>query len=298
MCTNPDLPWKDEDGKVEESYDYNLLTARIKRLKKRVRLNEPIILTGGEPTLHPRFLDIFEFVQKTFPKNEIRILTNGRRFAYKDFAREILRVKNLNIAVSLCGPNAKIHDGITRTKNSFDQTIKGMENILSLKKKNQAIEIRTVLSKMSYKYIGETLELIRAKFPSIDQVIVIYLEIEGQAEKNLGKTWIKYSKIKPCLEGIYPFFSLLKEIRLYHFPLCTLDYSLWPFVWRTLPEKEITFIKSCDRCNYKKYCLGIHRGYPDKTEKEFRPIRDKISIEESDNFYHPIIKVSRDTLIN
>ncbi len=289
MCTNPDLPWESEGGHVGKGYDYNLLISRIKQIKKKIGPNEPVILTGGEPTLHPHFLDIFRFVRKNFPKHELRLLTNGRRFCYRDFAKEIMSADNLNIAVSLCGPNEKVHDSITQTKNSFTQMVKGLENILDLKE-NQTIEIRTVLSKLSAKYIDQTLNLINSKFPSTDRVIVIYLETEGQAEKNLDKVMISYSKIRPYLNKIEPFFSDLKELRLYHFPLCTLEPKFWPFVWRTLPEKEIMFISTCKKCQYKKYCLGIHRDYPDKS-KEFKPIKKDLIIQETKDFYHPIIGI-------
>lgn len=292
MCTNPDLPWKSEDGNLGEGYDFEVLTRRIKRLKDKIKSDDAVILTGGEPTLHPRFLDIFNFARKSFPKQELRILTNGRRFAYRDFAREIMKADNLNIAVSLCGPTAQIHDRITKTKNSFRQTIKGLKNILNLKKENQLVEIRTVLSKLSYRHIDKTLSLIQLNLPSNDRVIVIYLENEGQAKKNLNKVMVPYSKIRPWMKKIEPFFSAFKDLRLYHFPLCTLDPKFWPYVWRTLPEKEIRFLPACKKCLYKKYCLGIHKGYPKKGEREeFRPIKKNIVILKSNNFYHPITGV-------
>ena len=294
MCTNPDLPWKNSQGEIGEGYDYDLLIDRIKRLKDKIQPDEPIILTGGEPTLHPRFLDIFWFIRKTFPDHELRLLTNGRRFYYRDFTEEVMSADNLNIAVSLCGPNAKVHDGVTRTKNSFVHFTKGLENILDLKK-GHSIEIRTVLTKLTAKYIDQTLNLIYSRFPSIDRVIVIYLEAEGQAKNNLDKVMIPYSKVRPHLNKIQPFFSVLKELRLYHFPLCTLDYKLWPFVWRTLPKEEVTFISSCQKCLYKKYCLGIHRDYPDKIKsKEFKPMQEKYIIKETGDFYHPIVGIEKE----
>lgn len=297
MCTNPDLPWVSEDGRADEGYDYQVLIERTKRLKEKIKPDDAVILTGGEPTLHPRFLDIFWFVRENFPRQEVRILTNGRRFAYQDFAREIMKAKNLNIAVSLYGPNPAIHDKITQAKDSFNQTVKGLENILNLKKENQITEIRTVISRFSYQHLNEILNLIKSKFHSVDRVILIYLETEGQAGKNLDKVWVPYSKIRPSLEKVYPWFSSFNELRLYHFPLCVLDYKFWPFVWRTLPEKETEFIETCEQCRYRKYCLGIHRDYPNKIKSgEFKPIKKKLNIKESDDFYHPIIAVKENDI--
>ncbi len=294
MCTNPDKPWLSFDGRPEEGYDYETLTKRIERLKEKIDPNDAIILTGGEPTLHPRFLDVLKFVRKTFPKQEVRVLTNGRCFMYKDFVQNVLKTNNLHLAVSLYGPTPKIHDGITRAKNSFEQTIGGLKNILANKKDDQSVEIRIVISKLSYRYLDQFLNLIRNSFPLIDRVILIFIEHEGQASKNLKSVSLAYSKVKPYLDKAYPLFEYFKEIRLYHFPLCTVDSKFWPFVWRTLPEKEVTFISSCNQCKYKNFCLGIHRDHPNKVKgKEFNPIKEDLIIEETKDFYHPIIKVGK-----
>jgi MoaA/NifB/PqqE/SkfB family radical SAM enzyme len=294
MCTNPDLPWLSAEGLPQEGYDFPVLVERIKRLKKQISSSDAIILTGGEPTLQPRFLDVLKFIRDNFPKQEIRILTNGRKFIYSDFAKEVLKTDNLNIAVSLYGPNARIHDSITRAKGSFDQTIKGIANILSLKNNGQIIEIRTVISRLSYQHLGQILNLIKERFSSVDRVILIFMEVEGQADKNFRGVGITYSQVRPFLEKLYPVFNNFKELRLYHFPLCALEPKFWPFVWRTLPTKEVAFNLSCRQCNYKKHCLGIHKGYLEKMgDKEFGPIKEEIKIKKKADFYHPIIEIKK-----
>lgn len=294
MCTNPDKPWISSDGQPEQGYEYKVLIERIKRLKNRVKSNDAVILTGGEPTLHPQFLDVLKFVRKTFPKQELRILTNGRMFSYLGFAQEVLKTEKIHLAVSLYGPTPEIHESVTRAKNSFEQTVKGLKNILANIKKDQSIEIRIVISKLSYKYLEQFLNLTNVHFPSVGRIIFIFIEHEGQAAKNLKSVHLTYSKVRPYLNKIYPFFSQSREIRLYHFPLCTIDPKFWPFVWRTLPDKEVTFIPSCRKCKYKKYCLGIHRDHPNKVKGgEFNPVKDDLVIEATGDFYHPIIKVSK-----
>ena len=292
ICTNPDKPWLSFNGLPEEGYDYEVLIKRIKRLKEKIAASDAIILTGGEPTLHPRFLDILNFFRQNFPQQEIRILTNGRHFFYRDFTKNVLGIDNLNLAVSLYGPNAKIHDGVTRTKNSFEQTVKGLENLLSYKNNKQTVEIRTVISRPSYEHLGQILNLIKRRFSSVDRVILIFMEIEGQADKNFKSVGISYSQAKLSLEKIYPLFNNFKELRLYHFPLCTLDSRFWPFIWRTLPANEVTFASLCNQCQYRKYCLGIHKGYLKKIgDKEFRPIKENFIIQATNDFYHPIREV-------
>lgn len=292
MCTNPDWPWPAWDGSYD--YGYQALIKRLKKIKEKNKLDDSIYLTGGEPTLHPRFLDVLEYISQHFPKQRVKLLTNGRRFFYKDFTKKVLEINNnFDICLSVYGPTNNIHDAVTRTPNSFNQTIKGLKNLLFYKN-GQIIEIRFVITNLSYKYISQFLEMIKRQFSSIDRVIIIFWETEGQAVKNLETVKISYSQVRPYLEEIYPWLKKFKELRLYHFPLCTLESKFWPFVWRTLPTDEIAFLPLCQQCQYKKHCLGIHKGYLEKIEsKEFRPIKEKFIIKSTSDFYHPISQVNK-----
>ena len=50
-----------------------------------------VVFTGGEPTLHPDFLDLVRYAKKVGFK-EIQIQTNGRLFAYKDFCLKTKKI--------------------------------------------------------------------------------------------------------------------------------------------------------------------------------------------------------------
>lgn len=290
MCTNPDRPWPAWDG----SFDYGYpVIKRIEKMKEKIKLDDSIYLTGGEPTLHPQFLNILKYLSKNFPKQKITLLTNGRRFFYKDFARKTLEINNnFDIDVSLHGSTGDICDKITRTPGSFRQAIKGLKNLLLYKKK-QNIGIRFVITKLSYKNIDQFLKMAGRQFPSIDKIIFIFWEPEGQTIKNLETVKISYNQVKPYLEKIRLSKKLLKEIRFYHFPLCAIPEKLWPYTWRTLRANEVDFTERCGRCFYKKYCLGIHKDYLKYMgDKEFAPIRKHLDIEETGNIYKPIGKVN------
>ncbi len=119
------------------------------------------------------------------------------------------------------------------------------------------------------------------------------MEMEGMAEKNFRLVGLTHQELKPYLnlKKIKEWAKGPKEVRLYHFPLCTLEPELWPYVWRTLREEEVTFLPSCKNCLYKKYCLGIHRDYLRIVGgKEFRPIKKKVGLRTQRFFHHPIIK--------
>ena len=293
MCTNPDRPWPAWDGSFD--YGYDSLIERIKKTEKKIKTFDSIYFSGGEPTLHPQFSDVLKYVSQNFPKQRIKLLTNGRKFLYPDFAKEVLKItNNLDIELSIYGSNKKSHEAVTQAPGSFDQTIKGLENLLKYKNKDQLVNVRYVITKLSYQYLEDFLKLIKNKFSKIDRIMLIFWEIENQAVKNIKTVKITYDKVIPEIEKIYYLLSDSKQIRLYHFPLCTLSEEFWPFIWRTLPEDGVVFIDSCNKCKYKKYCLGIPKDYSEHVGvKEFKPIKKDLIINEADNIYNPIIKVSK-----
>jgi len=293
MCTNPDGPWPTWDNDFD--YSYKAIINRIEARQKEIKKAESIYITGGEPTLHPEFLEILKYLKDNFSDQRVKLLTNGRRFSYKNFTEKTLSInQNFEIDLSIYGPNSKIHDSITRSKNSFKQTCAGLDNLLKQKKSGQIIGVRFVLTKLSYKYLKEMINLVRTKFNNLDRVIIIFPEIEAQAVKNLKKIKITYQEVRPYVEDIFSQIRYVKGIRFYHFPLCTLSYNFWPHIWRTVSENELTFLKKCNKCIYKEYCHGIQKEYLKYFgEKDFSPVISKIKIIKSGNFHHPIKRINK-----
>lgn len=287
MCTNP-------ADFSQESHRY-LKDDFLQRLKALAFKNpglESILFTGGEPTIHPDFLEILRQTRKILPRTQIKILTNGRTFFYEKFAKEILQTKNLSLAFSFCGASAQAHDAVTRSIGSFAQAKKGLQN--ALKHRHPAthhLEIRTVLTKFLLKENKTVWEFLKKEFREVETIVFLFPEIEGLCEQNLKVIVPTYSEVKRAdfFENFLRFVPALKDPRLYHFPLCAVPPSLWPFVWRTMDAKDTTFVKKCDKCLYQKSCLGIPVGYKRFFGvKEFKPILKKQPVKETGNEFHPI----------
>ncbi len=287
MCSNPSNygEWGD--------YSFRALISRFKKINPK---EKDIYLTGGEPTLHPDFFELLNFLRKRCPEARIIIDTNARMFFYKDFLSRCLNYGNLEFQVSLCGHNAALHDKITGINGSFEQTIQGLKNLVLLGVGKSNIEMRVVIHKLTLENLEKIYDFIGKTFPQIGKLIFIFMEIEGMAGKNIKKVGTTYKKANPYLKSLLKKIMGSKhsfEVRFYHFSLCVLPPKFWPYLWRTLPEKEISFLSSCKECLYKKYCLGIHKDYLKYIgEKEFMPIIKKIKIEATNNFYHPIAAIN------
>ena len=285
MCTNPNDFWE------SNIYTEEFLKKRLAQLADRDQEGDSILLTGGEPTIHPKFLEVLRFISREYPDRRIDLLTNGRRFVYEDFAREVMRVPNLMVAIPLHGCDAKTHEKITRSPGSFEQAKKGIANILKFRQNysGQILEIRTVISRLNYRQTGKILKMIADEFPSADRAVVIFLEVEGQAADNFKTVGLKYADYQPYFKNLEPFVDKFREFRLYHFPLCVLPQKLWPYAWRTLPLHEVAYLPTCRDCRYQDVCLGVHKGYLAQVgSKEFKAIKKEVKIKKTGNFYHPL----------
>ena len=94
------------------------------------------------------------------------------------------------------------------------------------------------------------------------------MEMTGNAWKNRNDVWISYresfSLIKHAINKI------IKngiDVRLYNFPLCTVDSSFWTICEKSISSNKIKYKDDCDFCKYKKNCGGVFNGTY-KLEKE------------------------------
>jgi len=291
MCTNPQS-FQQEDNSTE----YYIEAIKTRWANQSLSENDTICLTGGEPTIHPDFLEIIHWFREEYPNNQIVIATNGRRFYYKKFTKECLKTNNLKIEIAIHGDNAKAHDAITRTKRSFEQAVKGIHNILENKNSSHELEIRIIVTKLNYKRLNKILAFIQKEFPdnSIDTIVLVFIEMEGQAQDNFNAVGITYKQVaKYVSSAIHNWSGLFRDLRLYHFPLCILEHDLWKYTWRTLGKNEVKFLPQCKDCHYKKYCLGIPKDYLEMVgDQEFKPVKKKILIKPGSSFFHPISGVS------
>lgn len=90
-----------------------------------------VILSGGEATLHPKFLEIVRLAKK-MGYQRVQVITNGRMFSYENFLEEAVRVGVDEMTFSIHGHTAKLHDAQTGIKGSFDQVLRGLKNALAV----------------------------------------------------------------------------------------------------------------------------------------------------------------------
>ena len=114
-----------------------------------------LILSGGEPTMHPRYVDFIR-LGKAAKYRKIQTVTNGRAFAYKDFLMRCLDAGLDEITFSIHGPNARIHDALVGAKGAFEQEVQGLQ--YALEDGRPIVNIDVVINRGNVKHLKAILE--------------------------------------------------------------------------------------------------------------------------------------------
>lgn len=295
FCSNPVEGFRD----TTDQYSYERLAKKLHDYKRGLRtfvkfdeVRDYFNLTGGEPTIHPDFLKLLALIRTEFPDNLIRLLSNGRMFAYEDFARRTCAIAGLpfEAAVPMFGPDAPRHEAISRAPKSFSQTTQGLRHLEKHRQPGQLVEIRIIMTKIQARWLDELLDFLLAEFSWVDRVVFLFEELEGFAEKYRDRLVFTQSECAAAIDRNFEKLSRFKDARLYHFSLCAVPTRLWPRVWRTLAGFKVDYLDGCrSRCLYKDQCIGVHRSYVKHAgAPDIRPVETPRPVDLSGDPYRPI----------
>lgn len=265
MCPSPDISRK--NATPTNISDLILLA-------KHIPIDTPhLTITGGEPFLiGDKIFEFFKFLKEKFEQTEFLVLTNGRIFAverYVQLFKENLP-NNLIVAIPLHASYEELHDSITRSKNSFNQTKLGIKNLL---KNNIRVEIRLVVNKLNVNDFENIADLIINQFNGIEYVSVIAMEMTGNALANKEKVWLPYKETFSLIGNAIK--NMVKnsiDVKLYNFPLCTVDSSFWTLCEKSISPNKVRYATTCDDCKYRSVCGGVFAGTFKFEEDELRAI--------------------------
>ncbi len=234
--------------------------------------------TGGEPTIHPRFVDILRLARKLRLRTSIG--TIGTMIAREDFAREA--IPHLDEALfSLHGPDADTHDALTRRAGSFDTVVAAIANARAVDPAF-GVYINTVATKDNVDRLPDTVALAAELGATL--VVVSNTTAEGgglHRYAELAPTLGDLARVLPTLPAAAPALVL----RFFGVPMCLLDehWTLsndlyWdPRVtaeWATepgrvvfedfynwAPDRKRVHPPECGGCSRRGLCTGVNDRY-------------------------------------
>ncbi|UCC91782.1 MAG: radical SAM protein [Candidatus Aenigmatarchaeota archaeon] len=235
---------------------------QIQRIIDAIKPEDILCLTGGEPTIRKEFFQFLEYAKKKDPYMNVFVVSNGRMFYYRDFVEKMAKVspKNLTTGIALYGHNSKLHDSITRTPGSFDQTVKGVRNLIEFK---VPVELRVIISKLNYKNLVDIARYVVSDLKGVYRMVFINMKYTGNAYKYRKSLFVRYRQVVPHAERATDL--LLKNkipVKLFHFPLCTIKAKYRELAKGVTKQKrELMFVDACDKCKVRGECPMIWKSY-------------------------------------
>jgi MoaA/NifB/PqqE/SkfB family radical SAM enzyme len=273
--------------------------AEIKSAK--MRGTEYLELIGGEMTIRKDFIKLLKFSNK-LGFNTIMIATNGRMFAYKDYAKKAIEAGLNSVVFSIHGHNSKLHDDLTRVRGSFEQLHSGLKNIKkSAKELGKDIHIgsNTTIVKPNYRHLEKIGKFIRSQGIKNSEFIFVDCN-EGGAYNNFKELVPKISDAAPYIRDLLDVYKPDKDGNwdVRYVPICYFKDHLDRIseikeknIFKTEHlgknsdrrdynyeerRKDIARIrpKKCEKCILYDFCEGLWKNYYQQLgDEELKPIK-------------------------
>ncbi len=268
--------------------DIELETLRDEIAKMARGGTRHLVISGGEPTIHPELPELLRFARSLGAFDVIEMQSNGVKCADLDYARELVAAGLNKVTFSLHSVDPEHSDRITRLPQAFGKTVRSIHNFRRL---GVLTQIAHVITKSNYQELPETVRYLRREFPADGGHLSLCLAI-AQGISDLVFQWVipTFSEIKPyvsnaldfCLETGIGFGGMIGQGG---YPPCMLDGDMRYYegvldkVFRSEDASE-QFYKpeKCRECSFDAYCLGPRRAYVEHYgDAEIRPFRAAIA---------------------
>ncbi|MFA6193329.1 MAG: radical SAM protein [Parcubacteria group bacterium] len=161
---------------------------------------DQVVLSGGEATIHPQFLEAVKMAKKMGYKH-IQVITNGRMFAYNNFLLASVAAGVNEITFSIHGHNDKLHDKLTGVRGSFRQAITGLKNALEIP--GLIVNQDIVINKQNCEQLDEIVEYFVAL--GIHEFDLLQIIPFGRAWEDRGELFYDMEKAMPRIKKALAF---------------------------------------------------------------------------------------------
>jgi len=159
---------------------------------------EEVCFTSGEPTTNPR-LPHWIRMAKQAGVRWISMMTNGRALSHEPYTRGLLGAGLNRLYVSIHGHTQKLHEGLTRTPDSFVQTVAGIDTIARYKRHGIVLHTSTVVTKRNLPHLADIYAFLRGH--GVDQVVFNVMQANGRANTYFDQLFPSYTEIAAAAEA-------------------------------------------------------------------------------------------------
>ena len=309
VCNNNCIFCMEEDRDARYVNNSAMTAERVRWVLEQHRGAEEVCFTSGEPTTREELPTFIEWA-RSLGYARVSVMTNGRRMQHLPYAAALAKRGLNRIYISIHGHTKALHEGLTRTPGSFEQTSGGLESAARLARFGVELHTSTVLTKRNLPHLLEIYRYLRGK--GVQQVVFNVMQANGRADTFFERIFPTYTE---TAERFAAFVRATGEDRppafLVDIPLCTTEavpdfnrgyveryrhFDLESEV--TLPgladadrrakgagrglllvtrsdldQAERLKRAECAECRYGAQCEGVWRGYLDRNGwQEMRPV--------------------------
>ncbi|MBW2979919.1 radical SAM protein [Candidatus Woesearchaeota archaeon] len=159
--------------------------------------NTKLIISGGEPTIHPNFIDVVKKA-KALGFTKIQTISNGRMFSNLGFLKKAVSSGLSEITFSIHGHTEKLHDLFTRVPGSFRQVLRALNNVKQFP--NLIINTDTVISRLNFKYLKDIFFFLYRK--GIREMNLMSLTFSSNAYDNRSILSYDFKEATPFVKEV------------------------------------------------------------------------------------------------
>lgn len=221
VCNNNCVFCMEDDREGRYHNNSAMTPARVRWMLEKHRGAEEVCFTSGEPTTRPELPEFASWARE-LGYARVSVMTNGRRLSHLPYAAGLAKHGVNRFYVSIHGHERKLHEGLTRTPDSFDQTVGGLSAVAKLKRFGVQLHTSTVLTDRNLPHLWPIYRFLRAH--GVDQVVFNVMQANGRADTFFEQIFPPYTVIA---EHFHAFLDASGEAQpaafLVDIPLCTTE---------------------------------------------------------------------------
>ena len=216
---------KKEDRQLSLAQVECIISAAIKN-----RGIKRVVLSGGEPVMHPEFFEICAYLAKN--GLYIKVLTNGTYLASDEMLRKLYRfvpAESVTFTVSLHSHLEETNDYLAGRQGSYRQTLAA---ILKLNQLGYRVQIKHCVNKVNYLHLTEYLLWAEKELPVSIPINICNIDYCGMTEEKLRICAVSLTKVGRQLARALRKMSgagAHRQIFISDTPLCTLPRRFWKY---------------------------------------------------------------------
>lgn len=235
-------------------------------------------LTGGEPTIHPRFIEVLQLAKKLGMRTSVG--TIGTMLCRPDFAAAALPFLD-EALFSVHGPDAATHDSVAGRSGSFDRVTAALRLARQLKP-SFGLFSNTVLCRPNVERAPDTAALLDelgvslmvmsnttpegAAFGDYERLAVpldVLARVLPAVADRVNNATVRFFGVPMCLLGRHA--ALSND--LHWDPRVTVEWQSSPGavhfagIYSWAPDRRRQHVAACEGCARKPLCMGVYDRY-------------------------------------